>query len=132
MLSNMVIKKLLMGNKKVPAGCYVLNIPFIIIKRKNPNYIPQIHLSSNILRSSPDYVYITLCLTNNCLKMCINCLVLFVINFIDSVVSNISVTNMSQQRTYHNYKELRGFKVLILKYVKLQRDTQPLIRILCH
>ena len=52
--------------------------------------------------------------------------------FIDSVVSNISVTNMSQQRTYHNYKELRGFKVLILKYVKLQRDTQPLIRILCH
>jgi len=52
--------------------------------------------------------------------------------FIDSVVSNISVTNMSQQRTYHNYKELQGFKVLILKYVKLQRDTQPLITILCH
>jgi len=63
--------------------------------------MPQIHLSSNILRSSPDYVYITLCL-----KMCINCLVLFVINFIDSVVSNISVTNMSKQGTNHKYEEL--------------------------
>ena len=40
-------------------------------------------------------------------------------HFIDSVVSNISVTNMSQQGSYHNYEEVWGFKVLILKYVKL-------------
>ena len=34
MLSEMVIKKTtLKGNKKVPAGFYVLNIPLIIIKR---------------------------------------------------------------------------------------------------
>ena len=36
----MVITK---GNKKVPTGLYVLNIPLIIIKRKN-NYIHQIHV----------------------------------------------------------------------------------------
>jgi len=30
----MVIKKMLKGNKKVPAGFYDLNIPFIIIKRR--------------------------------------------------------------------------------------------------
>ena len=41
------------GNKKVPAGVYALNIPLIKIKSKN-NYIPQIHLSLNNLRSSPD------------------------------------------------------------------------------
>ena len=33
---------MLKGNKKVPAGVYVLNIPLIIIKRKR--YIPQIHV----------------------------------------------------------------------------------------
>jgi len=55
MLSKMVITKLLNGNKKVPAGVYALNIPLIIIKRKT-NYIPQIHLSLNILRSSPYYI----------------------------------------------------------------------------
>ena len=52
MLSKMVIK-LLKGNKKVPAGLYALNIPLIIIKKKN-NYIPQIHLNLKILRSSRD------------------------------------------------------------------------------
>jgi len=55
MLSKMVITKLLNGNKKVPAGVYALNIPLIIIKRKT-NYIPQFHLSLNILRSSPYYI----------------------------------------------------------------------------
>jgi len=34
MLSKMVITKMLKGNKKVPAGFYDLNIPFIIIKRR--------------------------------------------------------------------------------------------------
>ena len=42
------------GNEKVPAGFYALNIPLVITKGKT-NYIPQIHLSLNILRSSPDY-----------------------------------------------------------------------------
>ena len=36
--------KMLKGNKKVPAGFYVLNIPLIIIKRKHTHYIPQIHV----------------------------------------------------------------------------------------
>jgi len=39
----MVIAKLPKGNKKVPAGFYVLTVPLIIIKRKE-NYIPQIHV----------------------------------------------------------------------------------------
>jgi len=52
MLSKMVIQ-MLKGNKKVPAGCYALDIPLIIIKKKN-NYIPQIHLNLKILRSSRD------------------------------------------------------------------------------
>ena len=43
MLIKTTITKMLKGNKKVPAGLYFLNIPFIIIKRKK--HIPQIHLS---------------------------------------------------------------------------------------
>jgi len=39
MLSKMAINKLLKGSKKVPAGFYVLNIPLIIMKRKNPIYL---------------------------------------------------------------------------------------------
>ena len=40
MLSKMVIKKTtLKGNKKVPAGFYVLNIPLIIIKREKNIYL---------------------------------------------------------------------------------------------
>jgi len=39
MLIKMVIKKLPKDNKKVPAGCSVLNIPLIIIKRKPTIYI---------------------------------------------------------------------------------------------
>ena len=39
MLSKMVIEKIAQVNKKVPAGFYVLNIPLIIIKRKNPIYL---------------------------------------------------------------------------------------------
>jgi len=53
MLSKMGITKLLKGNKKVPAGFYVLNIPLIIIKRKKTPYIPRTHLK--VLRSSPVY-----------------------------------------------------------------------------
>ena len=34
---------MLKGNKKVPAGLYVLNIPLTIITRKE-NYIPQLHV----------------------------------------------------------------------------------------
>ena len=54
MLSKMVIK-LLKGNKKVPAGCYVLNIPLIIIKRKN--YLPQIHVHLELAQTSGYIVY---------------------------------------------------------------------------
>ena len=51
MLSKMVIKRVLKGNKKVPAGLYVMNIPLIIIKSKK--------LYTSNPRSpwtSPDYV----------------------------------------------------------------------------
>jgi len=42
MLSKMVIKQLLKGNKNVPAWFYGL-IPLLIIKREK-NYIPQLQL----------------------------------------------------------------------------------------
>jgi len=48
MLSKMVKHNLLKGNKKVPAGVYVLNIPLIINKGKtlytsNPRYLKLAH-----------------------------------------------------------------------------------------
>ena len=45
-------------------------------------------------------------------------------HFIDIVVSNISVTNMSQQGSYHNYKKLRGFKLIILKFEICKTSTR--------
>ena len=42
---------MLNGNKKVPAGFYILNIPLIIIKRKN-NYIPQIYVHLELAQSN--------------------------------------------------------------------------------
>jgi len=42
------------------------------------------------------------------------------------LILNLCETNM---RKAHDFK---GSKWLVLKYVKLQRDTQPLSRILCH
>ena len=52
------MNNVLMGNNKVPAGLYALNIPLIIIKGKN-NCVPQIHLSLNILRSSTVYLVVS-------------------------------------------------------------------------
>jgi len=50
MRSKMVIKKLLKGNKQVPAGCYILNIPLIIIKRKT-DFIPQLHVHPQLAQT---------------------------------------------------------------------------------
>ena len=54
MLSKMVIQKMLKGNKKVPAGCFVSNIHFLIIKRKNTIY-PKSTLDKTS-RCSPYYM----------------------------------------------------------------------------
>ena len=50
MLRKMVIEKI-NSNKKVAAGFNVLNIPLIIIKRKN-NYIPQIHVHLQLAQTN--------------------------------------------------------------------------------
>ena len=48
MLSKMVIKRLLKGNKKVPAGFYAVNIPLIKIKREKKLYISNPSQPNNI------------------------------------------------------------------------------------
>jgi len=47
---------MLKGNKKVPAGYYVSNIPFIITKRKKTYIYLKSTLAKQILRSSPDNI----------------------------------------------------------------------------